>query len=173
MSQNSQTENSVRLSTEEILNLRKQHLFPSATHTFKKPLHVARASMQWVWDVEGKKYLDGFGGIVTVSAGHNHPRINQKIKAWMDAEKPQHTTILYLSEPVVELAAKLMQITPESLKKCFFTNSGSEANELAILLARQYTGRHEILALKHGYHGGTSGTLSLWGRALGSGAVRV
>lgn len=152
------------LSTEEILHLRKNHLLPSATHTFKEPLHVARASMQWVWDIHGKKYLDGFGGIVTVSAGHNHPRINQKLKAWMDAEKPQHTTILYLSEPVVELAAKMVQLTPQSLRKCFFTNSGSEANELAILLARQYTGRHEIVALKHGYHGGTSGTLSLVGQ---------
>lgn len=152
------------LSTEEILQMRKQHLLPSATHTFKEPLHVVRASMQWVWDKNGKKYLDGFGAIVTISAGHNHPRINKKLKQWMDDERPQHTTILYLTEPVVELAAKLVKISPQSLKKCFFTNSGSEANELAILLARQYTGRHEIVALKHGYHGGTSGTLSLVGQ---------
>lgn len=152
------------LSTQEILKLRQQHLLPSATHSFKEPLHVTRASMQWVWDKNGKKYLDGFGAIVTISAGHNHPRINKKLKDWMDAEKPQHSTILYLTEPVVELAAKLVKISPDDLKKCFFTNSGSEANELAILLARQYTGRHEIIALKHGYHGGTSGTLSLVGQ---------
>src|SRR4051812_34537870 len=98
------------LSTEEILGLRKKHLLPSATHSFKEPLHVARASMQWIWDKNGKKYLDGFGAIVTISAGHNHPRINQKLKKWMDEERPQHTTILYLTEPVVELAAKLTQI---------------------------------------------------------------
>lgn len=149
------------MTTEEILRIRKEHMLPSATHTFRKPLHVAKASMQWVWDVEGKKYLDAFGAIVTISAGHNHPRIKQRMKAWLDEDKPQHTTILYLSEPVAELALKTVGIAPQGLTKTFFTNSGSEANEMAILLARQYTKRTEIVALRHAYHGGTTGTLSL------------
>ena len=88
-------------------------MLPSVTHYYKKPLHVAKASMQWVWDVEGKKYLDAFGGIVTISAGHNHPRIKQRMKAWLDEDQPQHTTIFYLSEPVAELAARSWESRPE------------------------------------------------------------
>jgi alanine-glyoxylate transaminase / (R)-3-amino-2-methylpropionate-pyruvate transaminase len=150
-----------KMTTEQLLQVRKERMLPSVTHYYKKPLRVAKASMQWVWDDEGRKYLDAFGAIVTISAGHNHPRIKQRLKAWLDEDRPQHTTVFYLSEPVVELAAKLTGITPAGLKRAFFTNSGSEANELAILLARQFTGRYEIVALKHAYHGGTTGTMSL------------
>lgn len=152
------------MTTEEILKIRRENLLPSALHTFRNPLHVVKASMQWVWDQEGKKYLDAFGGIVTISAGHNHPRIKNRLKAWMDEDGPQHTTILYLSEPVADLARLFTGITPEGLKRAFFTNSGSEANEMAILLARQYTKRFEIISLRHAYHGGTTGTLSLVGQ---------
>ncbi len=148
-------------STEEILKIRKERMLPSVSHTFKKPLHVKKASMQFVWDIEGKQYLDAFGGIVTISAGHNHPRIKARMKEWLDNDRPQHTTVFYLSEPVAELAERLTGLTPKTLNRAFFTNSGSEANELAILLARQYTKRYEIIALKHGYHGGTTGTMSL------------
>jgi alanine-glyoxylate transaminase / (R)-3-amino-2-methylpropionate-pyruvate transaminase len=168
------------LSTEEIVNIRKQHMLPSVTHWYRKPLHVAKASMQWVWDVEGNKYLDAFGAIVTISAGHNHPRIKQRMKAWCGEDRPQHTTVFYITEPVAELAAKMTALAPGELKRAFFTNSGSESNELAILLARQYTRRHEIVALKHAYHGGTSGTLSLvaqhtwkWGGPGLSGVVHA
>lgn len=149
------------LSTAEILKIRQERMLPSVTYTFKKPLHVKKASMQWVWDNEGKKYLDAFGAIVTISAGHNHPRIKARMKQWIDEDRPQHTTVFYLSEPVAELAAKLTGMTPANLKRAFFTNSGSEANEMAILLARQYTKKYEIIALKHAYHGGTTGTMSL------------
>ena len=149
------------MTTEEILKIRKERMLPSVTHYYRKPLHVSKASMQWIWDVEGKKYLDAFAGILTVSAGHNHPRIKERMKAWIDEDRPQHTTVLYLTEPMAELAAKLTGMTPEGLKRAFFTNSGSEANEMAILLARQYTKRYEIVALKHAYHGSTTGVLSL------------
>jgi alanine-glyoxylate transaminase/(R)-3-amino-2-methylpropionate-pyruvate transaminase len=149
------------ISTDEILRVRKQNMLPSVNHYYKKPLRMVKASMQWVWDAEGKKYLDAFGGIVTISAGHNHPRIKARMKKWLDEDRPQHTTVFYLSEPVAELAAKITGMTPDGLKRAFFTNSGSEANELAILLARQYTKRYEIIALKHAYHGGTTGTMSL------------
>lgn len=164
------------LSTEKILQIRKEHLLPSVVHYYKNPLHLARASMQWVWDAEGKKYLDAFGGIVTISAGHNHPRIKARLKAWMDEDRPQHSTIFYLTSPVAELAEKITSIAPPHLSHTFFTNSGSEANELALLLARQHTKRHAVIALRHAYHGGTSGTLSLcgqstwkWGNSLQTG----
>jgi 4-aminobutyrate aminotransferase-like enzyme len=152
------------MTTEEILKIRKERMLPSVGNWYKKPLRVAKASMQWVWDDEGKKYLDAFGAIVTISAGHNHPRIKARMKAWLDEDRPQHTTVFYLTEPVAEAALRLTGLAPEGLKKCFFTNSGSEANELAILLARQYTKRYEIIALKHAYHGGTTGTISLVGQ---------
>lgn len=149
------------LTTEAILEIRKRHMLPTTTHYYRQPLHVAKASMQWVWDTEGKKYLDAFGGIVTISAGHNHPAIKKRLTDWISEDRPQHTTLLYLTEPVVELAARLVRLTPEGLKRVFFTNSGSEANEMAILFARHYTKRTEIIALKHAYHGGTTGALSL------------
>lgn len=152
------------LTTDQILKIRQEKMLPSVVHSYRKPLHVKKTSMQWVWDHEGKQYLDAFGAIVTISAGHNHPRIKNRLRAWMDEDRPQHTTVFYLSEPVAELAARLTGMTPEGLKRAFFTNSGSEANEMAILLSRQYTKRHEIVALKHCYHGGTAGTLSLVGQ---------
>lgn len=153
-----------RLSTEEIARIRKEHMLPSVNHYYRVPFRPTKASMQWVWDDAGKKYLDAIGGIVTISAGHNHPKIKARLRAWMDEDRPQHTTTLYFTEPVAELVAKAVGIAPEGLKRAFFTNSGSEANELAILLARQYTGRHEIVALKHAYHGTTAGVLSLMGQ---------
>ncbi|MEK6705749.1 MAG: aspartate aminotransferase family protein [Bdellovibrionota bacterium] len=156
--------NSGDISTEEILRIRQANMLPSVTHYYRKPIHIKKASMQWVWDIDGNRYLDAFGGIVTISAGHNHPRIKKRLQAWLDEDGPQHTTVFYLSSPIAELAARLTALTPDGLKRAFFTNSGSEANELAILLARQYTKRHEIVALKHCYHGGTAGTLSLVGQ---------
>jgi 4-aminobutyrate aminotransferase-like enzyme len=163
MTQNhlSPPEYSREYSTEELLRIRRENLLPSVTHYYRKPLRPVKASMQWVWDDEGKRYLDAFAGIVTISAGHNHPRIKERMMKWIGEDRPQHTTVLYLSEPLVELAAKLTGLTPPALRRAFFTNSGSEANELAILLTRQSTRRYEIIALKHAYHGGTAGTLSL------------
>ncbi len=154
----------MNLTVEEISKIRKEKSLPSVVHYYREPLYMARASMQWVWDEKGRKYLDALGGIVTISAGHNHPRIKKRLQAWMEEDKPQHTTIFYLAEPFAEALLKLTSITPANLKKVFFTNSGSEANELAILLARQYTNRYEIIALKHAYHGGTTGALTLTGQ---------
>lgn len=153
-----------QLTTEQVLDIRNKHMLPSVTHYYKKPLHIKKASMQYIWDAEGKKYLDAFAGIVTISAGHNHPRIKARMQNWLEEDRPQHTTLFYLTEPVAELAARITGLAPASLKRAFFTNSGSEANELAILLARQYTKKYEIIALKHAYHGGTTGTLSLMGQ---------
>src|SRR2546422_9640709 len=107
--------------------------------------------MQYVWDLEGKKYLDFFGGILTVSVGHANPKVTGNIKAQMD--RLQHTSTLYPNEAIVALAAKLAHITPGKLQKSFFTNSGTEANEAAILLARMATGSYDVVALRHAYSG--------------------
>ncbi len=150
-----------RLTREEINRKQKEFIFPSVTNYFADPVPMDRASMQHVWDVEGKKYLDFFGGIVTVSVGHCNPRVIEKTKAQID--KMQHVSTCFPNEPMVTLAEKLAQITPGALKKSFFTNSGTEANETAIQSARMHTGNFEVVALRHGYSGRSSLTRGLTG----------
>ncbi len=110
--------------------------------------------MQYLWDIEGKKYLDFFGGIVTIGVGHCNPKVTSKIKAQVD--RLQHTSTLFPNEHIVALAEKLAAITPGKLQKSFFTNSGTEANEAAILLARMVGPSFDIVALRHAYAGGSS-----------------
>ena len=102
-----------------------------------------------------------FGGIVTVSVGHANPRLTEKVKAQID--KVQHTSTAHLTESTVSLAEKMAQIAPGKLRKSYFSNSGSEANEVAVITARMYTGNHEVLALRHGYSGHTQLTKSMTG----------
>lgn len=139
------------MSKQEILRKHKEYLFPSQTVYYADPLVTDHASMQYLWDTEGKKYLDFFGGIVTVSVGHANPKVTTKMKAQID--KLQHASTLFPNEAVVALAEKLAQITPGDIKQSYFTNSGTEANETAVQLARIHTGHTEIVALRHGYSG--------------------
>jgi 4-aminobutyrate aminotransferase/(S)-3-amino-2-methylpropionate transaminase len=127
-----------------------------------EPIVVASASGRTIIDVDGTAYLDCFSGISVVNAGHNHPRILQAAREQMD--KLVHAASCVYHVPVVgELAAKLAEITPGDLEKSFFSNSGAEANEGAMRLAKQHTGRREIVALAYGFHGRTIGTLSITG----------
>ncbi len=160
------------MTREEILRKQKQYLFPSVSTYFDQPLVADRASMQYLWDIEGNKYLDFFGGIVTISAGHANPRITAKIKAQVD--RLQHCSTLFPTVAAVALAEKLAQVTPGEISKSYFTNSGSEANETAIQLARVNTGRYEVLALRHAYSGRSQLAQSLtgqytWRRSLPTG----
>ena len=139
------------MTKEEIVRKYKEYLFPSVATYYTEPLVTDHASMQYLWDVEGNKYLDFFGGIVTISAGHANPRITSKVKAQID--RLQHASTVFPNEAVVAIAEKLAQITPGEIKRTYFTNSGTEANETAIQLARVHTGRMEIVALRHGYSG--------------------
>ncbi|KHN79766.1 Alanine--glyoxylate aminotransferase 2, mitochondrial [Toxocara canis] len=145
---------------------------PAAKPYYKEPLLITKGSMQYLWDDKGKKYIDCFGGIVTVSVGHCHPKVNAALKEQLD--KLWHTTSIYLSEPIFEYADKLTQTLPSHLKVCFFVNSGSEANDLALSLARLHTGRFDLLALRNGYHGLTQAvqgatSLGTWKSPLPSG----
>lgn len=153
------------MNKEEILDKRLRHVFPTKVAYYKDPLHLVRASGSYVWDDEGRKFLDAIGGIVSISVGHNHPRIKEKLVSMIAEDAIQHTTYLYLSTPMVELAQKLSQEAPEELTQCYFTNSGSEANEMAIMTARAHTGEQMVIALRHGYHGGTSVPLALCGHS--------
>jgi 4-aminobutyrate aminotransferase-like enzyme len=145
----------------EINQLQKQFIYPAISNYFTDPLPMERGEMQYLWDVEGKRYLDFFGGIVTVGVGHANPRVTGPMKAQID--KLQHTSTLYPHQAMVSLAEKIAQITPGRLQKSFFTNSGSEANETAIDSARQHTGNLEIIALRHSYSGRSALTSSLNG----------
>src|SRR5436305_13393709 len=117
--------------------------------------------MQYVWDETGKQYLDGFAGIVSVSVGHCHPKVVEKVREQVG--RLQHTTTIYLHPTVGLLGKKLAEHMPaeSGLSVSYFTNSGSEANEVAILMAREYTGNAEGVSLRNGYHGGTQATMGL------------
>lgn len=114
---------------------------------------------QYVWDETGKRYLDGFGGIVTVSVGHRHPHVVEAARRQL--ETLQHTTTIYLHPNSGEYARQLAAKMPGDLKVCYFVNSGSEANDLALLMARAYTGTYDVIALRNAYHGGNAAGLAL------------
>lgn len=148
------------MNKEEIILANKNFLFPSVFHYYKEPLVVSHAKDQYVWDADGKQYLDFLAGIVTVSVGHCNEEVNRKLHQQIDTL--QHVSTVFVNGPQAALAARIASITPgRALTKSFFTNSGSEANETAILTARCYTGSTEIVALRHSYHGRSSLTMSL------------
>jgi 4-aminobutyrate aminotransferase-like enzyme len=152
------------MTKQEILLAQREFLFPAVFHYYKDPLVISHAKDQYVWDADGNRYLDFFGGIVTVSVGHCNETVNKKVHAQID--RLEHVSTVFSNEPQVALARKLAQITPAgALRKSFFTNSGSEANETAILAARCYTGSTEIVALRHSYHGRSAGTMAVTGQA--------
>jgi 4-aminobutyrate aminotransferase len=151
------------MTKDEILLANQEFLFPAVFHYFREPLVVARAKDQYVWDADGNQYLDFFGGIVTVSVGHCNDTVNAQVHRQMDTL--QHVSTLFANEPQAALAKKIAQVTPGGkLTKSFFTNSGTEANETAILTARCYTGNTEIVALRHSYHGRSAVAMALTGQ---------
>src|ERR1700687_237487 len=152
------------MTKDEIILANKQFLFPALFHYFKEPLVVSHAKNQYVWDADGNQYLDFLGGIVTVSVGHANDQVNAKVHKQLDTL--QHVSTVFANEPQAALAKKIASITPAgALTKSFFTNSGTEANETAILAARCYTGASEIVALRHAYHGRSAAAMSLTAQA--------
>ena len=149
--------------SEEVIRKHKEYLWPAVTNYYRQPLVADHASMQYLWDVEGNRYLDFFGGIVTVGVGHCNPKVTSKIKAQVD--KLQHTSTLFPNEAIVGLAEKLAQITPGKLQKSFFTSSGTEANEAAIMLARIVGPSYDVVALRHGYAGSSAMAKGVTGQA--------
>jgi 4-aminobutyrate aminotransferase-like enzyme len=151
------------MTKDEIILANKEFLFPCVFHFYKEPLVVARAKNQYVWDADGNQYLDFFGGIVTVSVGHCNDEVNAKIHKQVDTL--QHVSTVFATEPQAALAKKIASLTPNrQLTKSFFTNSGTEANETAIMAARCYTGNTEIVALRHSYHGRSAMAMGLTGQ---------
>lgn len=148
------------LDKSQVLDKRRAYLNPAIFHYYgDDPLMIVEGHRQYLYDETGRRYLDGFAGIVTVSVGHSHPKVIDAAKDQL--ERLQHTTTIYLHPNVANYAEQLASKFPGNLKVCYFVNSGSEANELAILMARSYTGNHDVIALRNGYHGGSGLTMSL------------
>jgi len=152
------------LSVEEIKKKREEFLMPAYLTYFKEPVHIVRGEMQYLYDDEGKKYLDAFSAVVTISVGHCHPDIIPEVQKQTAAL--QHITTLYYTESLVKLAEKLASIMPGDLQKSFFTNSGTEATEMSGVIAKNYTKRHEFIALRHAFHGRTLLSMTLSGQSL-------
>ena len=151
------------MTKEEILLAHREHLFPAVFHYYREPLVLVRARDQFVWDADGHEYLDFFGGIVTISVGHCNAEVTRRVHEQLD--RLQHVSTVFVTEPQAALARKLAALTPGGqLTKCFFSNSGTEANETAVLAARCYTGSDEIIALRHSYHGRSALGMSLSGQ---------
>lgn len=146
-------------SRDEVLALRQQYVSPGVITYYKDPLMIVEGHMQYVFDELGKRYLDAFAGIVTISVGHCHPTVAAQVQDQIG--RLQHTTTIYLHPAIAQLAEKLAEKMPGGLDRTYFTNSGSEANELAILAAREHTGNSHVIAVRNGYHGGTSTAMSL------------
>jgi alanine-glyoxylate transaminase / (R)-3-amino-2-methylpropionate-pyruvate transaminase len=135
----------------DVLSQRRAFLAPHMRHYYENPLMIVEGAMQYVYDETGRRYLDAFGGIVTVSVGHCHPKVTGAAKQQLDTL--QHASTLYLHPVVGAYAEALVAKFPEPLKVVYFVNSGSEANDLAITMARLFTGNFDVIGLRNGFHG--------------------
>lgn len=149
---------------EEILRKKREYLIPCAYHFYAAPPQLVRGELQYLYDHSGKRYLDCFAGVSVVNCGHCHPAIVQAVCD--QAATLQHTTTIYLTQPVVDLAERLAAVAPGRLRKSFFCASGTEANEGAALLAMLATGRGEFISLSHALHGRTKLAMSLTGLTM-------
>lgn len=149
--------------TQAVLDLHRGRLIPGVPTYYQEPLVLERGRGRYVWDSEGRQYLDFFGGILTTSIGHADPRIAAAVHAQVD--KLWHTSALYVNRPQVELAQRITDLAPGAgLSRAFFSNSGTEANETAVMLARVHTQAEDIIALRHAYSGRSSLAMSLTGQ---------
>ena len=146
-----------------IRNKHKQYIFDAVKNYYKEPLVVSKANGFRVKDMEGNSYLDFFGGILTVSVGHANEEVNAAVTAQVN--RLSHISSLYPTMPVVDLAERLVRMTPDKLEKVFLHASGTEADETAVMLAQLYTGNSEIISLRHGYSGRSLLAQSLTGHS--------
>ncbi|XP_068641799.1 alanine--glyoxylate aminotransferase 2 homolog 3, mitochondrial-like [Aristolochia californica] len=148
----------------EIIRKRKEFLSPSMFHFYEKPLNVVEGKKQYLFDENGRRYLDAFGGIATVCCGHCHPEVVEAIMT--QTKRLQHSTVVYLNQAIADFAEALASKLPGDLKVVFFTNSGTEANELAMMIARLYTGCNDIISLRNAYHGNAAATMGATAQSI-------
>ncbi|XP_040052838.2 alanine--glyoxylate aminotransferase 2, mitochondrial-like [Gasterosteus aculeatus] len=149
------------MSKERMVEIRQQNCNPMTMKVtyYKKPVFIHQGHMQWLWDVDGRRYLDLFAGVATVSVGHCHPKVTEATQRQL--KRLCHTTNIYVHPPLHEYVEKLASYFPDPLKVIYLTNSGSEANDLAMLMARLHTGNFDIITFRGSYHGGTQQTMGL------------
>ncbi|XP_010603742.1 alanine--glyoxylate aminotransferase 2, mitochondrial isoform X1 [Fukomys damarensis] len=147
------------LAYDRALEIHRQHLSPMVTAYFQKPLMLHQGHMEWLFDSEGNRYLDFFSGIVTVSVGHCHPKVNTVAKKQLG--RLWHTSSVFFHPAVHKYAEELLALLPEPLKVIFLVNSGSEANDLAMLMARAHSKNTDIISFRGAYHGCSPYTLGL------------
>lgn len=145
----------------EIIHKKQQYFFQNGMHFYKNPPQFVRGEMQYLYDTEGKRYTDFFGGVTVVNCGHANPEVSAAVAE--QAKTLQHTSIIYLTEPMVLLAEKLASVLPGDINRSFFCCSGTEANEGALLLARLATQKRGFISFSGGLHGRSALTMSVTG----------
>src|SRR4051794_6394238 len=151
------------MSLSEAVQKHKKYLFPAVSMYYSEPIALVKGEGNYVWDDQGKRYLDAFGGVLTVSVGHANPKVVEAVV--QQVKTLAHTSTLYANKPQSDLAEKLANISPGNLKKIFFTSTGTEANETAMNAARHATGRFELVVLRHSYSGRSAQTLAACGQS--------
>jgi acetylornithine/N-succinyldiaminopimelate aminotransferase len=135
-------------------------------------LEIARAEGVFMYSPEGKKYLDLISGVSVSNTGHSHPKVIEAVKNQVDLYMHLMVYGEFVQSPQVKYAEYLSQILPPELNTCYFVNSGSEAVEGALKLAKRFTGRSRIISFKNSYHGSTHGALSIQGNEIYRNAFR-
>ena len=138
-------------SSESALAARRERIGPNVRLSYRQPVKVVRGFMQHLYDETGRAFLDVYNNVPLV--GHSHPRV---VRAVQEQIGLLNTNTRYLHDGIAAYAERLTRLLPEPLRVCYFLNSGSEANELALRLARTHTGREDVIVLEHSYHGHTS-----------------
>ena len=146
-------------SREEVLSLRRRHVHPAVFTLYRDPLMIVEGRMQYVFDETGRRYLDMFAGIATVSCGHCHPEVVRRVQE--QTATLQHSSTIYLHPNLALMARALAAKMPSGLDVTYFVNSGSEANDLAVTMARLFTGHTDVIALRNAYHGGSPSSVAL------------
>ena len=148
------------MTTNAELAARYSAVLPSFLHLlYDEPVSIDRGEGSYVWDVEGRRYLDYFGGVLTTMIGHSEPSVVAAVQA--QAAKVMHTSTLYLSEPMIAFAEDVARVSGIDDARVFLTPSGSEANDAALLMATAHRGSNQILAMRNSYHGRSFATQAI------------
>ncbi len=151
------------MNNREILEKQRQYLWPNHVLYYTEPIALDHGEGLTVWDADGNRYLDFFAGILTSSVGYAHPKVTARVQEQVG--KLAHSSTLYMNESHVLLAEKLAELAPGNLQTSYFTASGTEADETAVMLAQSVTGYQEVVALRHGYSGRSALARSLTAQA--------
>ena len=152
------------MDAKDLKKKQKEYLFPCVGTYYEDPIVVTEAHGVTVFDAEGREYLDFFGGVLTVALEHGQPDVVEAIQE--QAATLSHISTLYITEPQLRVAERLAEMAPGKIKRAFFTNSGTEADETAIMLAKMHTGNSEVVVLRHSYSGRSATAISMAGQKM-------